>query len=91
MEGMGVDEVARSVQIQESMKRVLSHFFLTVLLCLPFTACSTSQKTSLHGVREGGDTFTGTVIESTPERITIKLKDTPKLLVLEGTASVAQR
>jgi hypothetical protein len=49
---------------------------------------------SLHEARAGGDTFTGTVVESTPDRITIKIKDKPQLLVLEGVAdgaNVAQR
>jgi hypothetical protein len=72
------------------MKTFFPRTLLMALVALPFAACSTTQKTALRGAaQEGGDTFTGTVIESTPERITIKIKDQPKLLVLEGEADMA--
>jgi hypothetical protein len=78
------------------MNTLLPKTLLMAFVCLPFAACSTTtQKTALRGdAQEAGDTFTGTVIESTPDRITIKIKDQPKLLVLEGDAvppTVAQR
>jgi hypothetical protein len=82
------------MQHQGEMKMFLPKTLLLALVALPLAACSTAQKTALRGgAQVGGDTFTGTVIESTPDRITIKIKDQPKLLVLEGDAepALAQR
>ena len=72
------------MQFHCQMKSFLSHSLVTVLLCLPFAACTGPQQASVSKNQEGGDSFTGTVIESTPERITIKIKDKPQLLVIEG-------
>jgi hypothetical protein len=71
------------------MKSLLPHSLLLMVLCLPFSACTTPQLASAGKAQDEGDTFTGTVIESSPERITIKLKDSPQLLVIEGNGGPA--
>jgi hypothetical protein len=70
------------------MKSLSPQLLLTALLCLPFASCSTPQNLAAAKVQDRGDSFTGTVIESTPERITIKLKDSPHVLVLSGQETV---
>lgn len=69
------------------MKQFPQLAFLSLALGLILPAC-TATKISTAGakVQEAGDTFTGVVVASSPERITIKLDGTPELLVLEDEA-----
>ncbi len=65
------------------MKRFLNPSLLLTLLCVPLGACSSTPVASPVKYQQEGDTFVGQVIESSPERITIKIKDRPELLVIE--------
>lgn len=84
----GVDAGGTVPAKRGGMKRFPHIAFLSLALGLILPACTATKISTAAGakVQEDGDTFTGVVVASSPERITIKLDGTPKLLVLEDEA-----